>query len=1847
MNILCIHIYSFIACLLLCHINQVFTLKVLNYNNVNFHKNNSFSIPLYNNLFPQEKKKKKKRNVLLHIYKPRGGVFNERSNNSDAHVKLNKINKNITRRIANIQNVLRKEEKKERHIINDKKESNNEESINKREKNIIKKENVDNFLYEGDDKEEDVFNSNVNILENEKKYSRQIYTHGYNEEKKIRGSKILIIGLDGISCEICKNLSLCGVREIGIYDNNLLTYEDIDNLYLCNKKLVNEQIKSISCVDNIQILNDSCKIKAITTNLYDDMLNYDIVVSVNQKKNFNIKLNNYCRKNKKKFICVNTCGLFGRAFIDYGDFSYTNNIDTNTTYDNIHNNNDNNNNSDVYQINKVEFLNNNVIVLSYLPFYNIQLNEGDNVILHLNNNAGKNFQLNNFIIDRICRKNHKIYLSISINKFNNSIFKIFNHFFLPSFFTNWLFPFFFNSFLYTFTLNLLSYVFKFNKKKFLYNYYSHFYYVKNFVQENKLNYSIRLIKLPEQFRLKYLSLEEYMEKQKKKKKKYGYILYRYIIKNKLKLIKEKMRFLIIYIYRKLYGIREKKYEYKDMDDLKDDLKDELKDEEICFMIYDEIMKDKKNKELSDDDIKKFTYLCKKEKKDISNEIINQFCSCAHIELSPFSFFWGALLSQQILKGITHKFKPIHQMFYYDRRDLFPFSNISKMYYGKHMHEKNFFGKEYHDFLKKLNILLIGSGALGCEFLKLLAISGVSSNMDNKKENQIYNHNNNNNKKSENFKNIKNDNKLYNTSNLLYTNKNNINTSVPMNIIPENNHAVLQNKKNNIPGCVQVVDYDYIEESNLSRQFLFRTKDINKLKCEIACENIKMINEDINCDFLKMKVDETIFDNKDLLLKGYSIFRNKNNKIDQKEEEEQKKKKKNLLYIQENPLICILCLDNLKSRILMDKFCLLNSIPLIESGIEGLKASSQIVYPFCSETYSSDSNNTSSSNLYDDEKSNSCTITSFPRNHKHIIEFAKSVYNNMFYENVIKMNTFINDPLYYLGELCKYENISDTNNLLHFFKLTKLFFHNNLHSNIEILWNNIFVENILNLLKNSKEEEIVQYFDSLNKLPEPIYFNHNNKYHINFFKYAMKNYKKVFKKIMKIKKEMIQDIFYYKKEDILNLIEKSDPSISFENIITTLIEKNNIHMDVRKIFYFLDVIKKNANMQVYELLKKELLELFNNPVFLLSLKYVHNKKLARNIMNDNTRSDITLNSKSDMDLGEPITKMDVNIINRDELMQMNNPPKKNIINNNIIKNNSNNNINNNKSNDVDVDLFCPLIYNLQNNKDDINFIYSVSNIRCENYHFKKLNIFDFLRISNNIIPSIVTIVSMISSLAFLEMYKVVFFLLNKNKKLKDDISTSYKQKCNNDEESLSKGLFTKKNDHKNELKKIDSHDTLNDNINSHTNSSSNNMMNVEVLPYKGLNIYIYNNQIIVRKNDKKNLFYFFNVNYEELKEKLKVMYNQYVNLENDFITLSELKGVDTWTYDNPIFVKKNIFFSIWNYLYIDILCKNKKLATQTCKPGCSMKNSIHLLDNNNNNNNNNNFNYIYYYNYNFYDILSEEKQNNMKIYVNKTNEHIDYILNLFKNYQINKTSNKEESYNVLVSMLNKICDEYIDVIINNIDSLSSHLNNKNINIKENIKTFDDTLQFMSHMRRILCDIKDKIKRINTNNINVNVKNIESNKNNSDNIKKCNNKDQREPYISNILFMLDNIKKEIENVKKNILVYIDKNNLDVNTYTNNITLKELVESIEILFNVNIETVCAHDKIIYSKFAIPSFKLYNNKYLYDILFDLFKKDKKCEGEEFPRTFILSIFANDKLTNEEVALPDVQVNIHYHADD
>ena len=64
------------------------------------------------------------------------------------------------------------------------------------------------------------------------------------------------------------------------------------------------------------------------------------------------------------------------------------------------------------------------------------------------------------------------------------------------------------------------------------------------------------------------------------------------------------------------------------------------------------------------------------------------------------------------------------------------------------------------------------------------------------------------------------------------------------------------------GCVHLTDMDTIEKSNLNRQFLFRTTDIQKLKSTTAAEAVTKMNKSFNVKCYQTRVgpdSEDVFD----------------------------------------------------------------------------------------------------------------------------------------------------------------------------------------------------------------------------------------------------------------------------------------------------------------------------------------------------------------------------------------------------------------------------------------------------------------------------------------------------------------------------------------------------------------------------------------------------------------------------------------------------------------------------------------------------------------------------------------------------------------------------------------------------------------------------------------------------------------------------------------------------------------------------------------------------------------------------------------------------------------------------
>lgn len=101
------------------------------------------------------------------------------------------------------------------------------------------------------------------------------------------------------------------------------------------------------------------------------------------------------------------------------------------------------------------------------------------------------------------------------------------------------------------------------------------------------------------------------------------------------------------------------------------------------------------------------------------------------------------------------------------------------------------------------------------------------------------------------------------------------------------------------GSITLVDYDVISESNLNRQFLYGEKDIGKPKVQLASEFLNNINSTIAFHQVSAKLEEQ---NIKEIIKGADVV------ID--------------------------CVDNIETRLTVNRGCLQMNIPLVEGGVNG-------------------------------------------------------------------------------------------------------------------------------------------------------------------------------------------------------------------------------------------------------------------------------------------------------------------------------------------------------------------------------------------------------------------------------------------------------------------------------------------------------------------------------------------------------------------------------------------------------------------------------------------------------------------------------------------------------------------------------------------------------------------------------------------------------------------------------------------------------------------------------------------------------------------------------------------------
>ncbi|KAH0577683.1 Ubiquitin-conjugating enzyme E1 [Spironucleus salmonicida] len=246
--------------------------------------------------------------------------------------------------------------------------------------------------------------------------------------------------------------------------------------------------------------------------------------------------------------------------------------------------------------------------------------------------------------------------------------------------------------------------------------------------------------------------------------------------------------------------------------------------------------------------------------------------------------WGA---QEALKAVSGKFTPLQQFFYFDAFELIKeFPEDAQLRNNRYDGQIAAFGIKKQQMIQNQSVFLVGAGALGCELIKLFALSGACT-----EENTM----------------------------------------------------------------LTITDLDSIENSNLSRQFLFREKDSGKMKSSVAAEKAQEMNPGINIEALTARVGSSNPLSSD--------------------------------FWNSQTIICN-ALDNTETRRFVDGKCVEYNKPLLESGTLGQKSNTQIVVPRLTQIYSATVDQQTS-------EAPACTIHNFPNNITHCIVYVMSEFNGLF------------------------------------------------------------------------------------------------------------------------------------------------------------------------------------------------------------------------------------------------------------------------------------------------------------------------------------------------------------------------------------------------------------------------------------------------------------------------------------------------------------------------------------------------------------------------------------------------------------------------------------------------------------------------------------------------------------------------------------------------------------------------------------------------------------------------------------------------------------------------------------
>ncbi|PVV00728.1 hypothetical protein BB560_004875 [Smittium megazygosporum] len=162
------------------------------------------------------------------------------------------------------------------------------------------------------------------------RYDRQIRLWGFEGQKRV-----LFIGVNQFMLEALKNLVLGGIGHLTIVDDQVLTDQDINDLYILNKDDIGIK-KGLAISKKLVDFNTAVDISTgLSEKCVDEefISTFQLVVLSNPSFEENIRINELCRKTETKFISSNLFGTYGYIFCDLFEHTYKINSKSSTSSD--------------------------------------------------------------------------------------------------------------------------------------------------------------------------------------------------------------------------------------------------------------------------------------------------------------------------------------------------------------------------------------------------------------------------------------------------------------------------------------------------------------------------------------------------------------------------------------------------------------------------------------------------------------------------------------------------------------------------------------------------------------------------------------------------------------------------------------------------------------------------------------------------------------------------------------------------------------------------------------------------------------------------------------------------------------------------------------------------------------------------------------------------------------------------------------------------------------------------------------------------------------------------------------------------------------------------------------------------------------------------------------------------------------------------------------------------------------------------------------------------------------------------------------------------------------------------